>query len=102
MSKVNVYSNDEVIARVKYNNNLDWWNGQNWTCGSIGRHKGITKLKNGQYVLIHGSDWQGEDSYGEIISPERAIQEILKSGDEDLLDTYGLRELASKNLIEEE
>jgi len=79
MSKVNVLDEEgNVVARVEYNSNLDHWDGSNWTAGSMGIHKGITKLKDGRYVLIHGSDWQGDQSYGEIISKEQAIQEIVK------------------------
>ena len=63
--RINVYNDEmsnEVIARVRYNSNLDYWDGHNWSNGGVGRHKGLTKLKNGQYVLINGSNWQGDFS----------------------------------------
>ena len=88
--RVNVYADEsmeEVIARVRYNQNLDFWDGRNFTCGSTGRHKGLTKLKDGRYVLIHGTQWQGEKDYAIVISAEQALQEILKSGNHDLLET---------------
>ena len=87
---VNVYdSSGNVVARVKYNNNLDYWDGRNWTSGSLGRHLGITRLrKTGQFVLIYGTQWQGERDYGEIVSDERALQEILSSEKDDLLEKY--------------
>lgn len=88
--RVNV-CNDEgtVIARVQYNSNLDFWDGHNWTCGSVGRHLGITKLrKSGKFVLIHGTQWQNERDYAEVISPEQAYQEILQSENMGLLDKY--------------
>ena len=100
--RVNVYADEfmeEVIARVRYNQNLDFWDGRNWQNGGTGRHKGITKLKDGRYVLIHGTDWQGEKDWAEIISPEQALQEILKSGNIELLDTKKFAEL--KKLYEE-
>jgi hypothetical protein len=100
--RVNVYADEfmeEVIARVRYNQNLDFWDGRNFTCGSTGRHKGLTKLKDGRYVLIHGTQWQGEKDWAEIISPEQALQEILKSGNTELLDTKKFAEL--KKLYEE-
>jgi len=100
--RVNVYADEfmeEVIARVRYNQNLDFWDGRNFTCGSTGRHKGLTKLKDGRYVLIHGTQWQGEKDWAEIISPEQALQEILKSGNTELLDTKKFTEL--KKLYEE-
>lgn len=104
--RVNVYDEEgEVIARVRYNENLDYWNGRNWENGGTGRHKGITKLKDGRYVLIHGTDWQGERDYAEIISAKQALQEILKSGNSELLDTKKfaeLKKLYEKYLLEED
>ena len=100
--RVNVYEDEflkEVVARVRYNQNLDFWDGRNFTCGSTGRHKGLTKLKDGRYVLIHGTDWQGEKDWAEIISSEQALQEILKSGNTELLSTKKFAEL--KKLYEE-
>ena len=100
--RVNVYEDEflkEVVARVRYNQNLDYWDGRNWTNGGLGRHKGLTKLRDGRYVLIHGTDWQGEKDWAEIISPEQALQEILKSGNTELLDTKKFADL--KKLYEE-
>ncbi len=97
--RVNVYEDGDVIARVRYNQNLDYWDGRNWTSGGVGRHKGLTKLQDGRYVLIHGTNWQGEKDWAEIISPEQALQEILKSGNTELLDTKKFSEL--KKLYEE-
>ena len=39
--RVNVYADEfmeEVIARVRYNQNLDFWDGRNWQNGGVGRH----------------------------------------------------------------
>lgn len=94
--RVNVYASpedDTVIARVRYNNCLDYWDGRNWCNGGFGRHKGITKLKDGRYVLIYGTDWQGEKDYALIISKEQALNEILKSGNTELLKTKKFAEL---------
>jgi hypothetical protein len=89
MAKVNVYEDGKVIARVQYNDNLDFWDGKNWTCGSIGRHLGLTRLrKSGQYVLIHGTDFQGEQDSAEIITDEEAYQAIVSSGNTELLDKF--------------
>src|SRR5690554_3372068 len=106
--RVNVYADEfheEVVARVRYNQDLDYWDGRNFTCGSTGRHKGITKLRDGNYVLIHGTQWQGEKDYAEIISAEEALQEILKSGNSQLLETkkfIGLKKLYEEQMGEEE
>ena len=100
---VNVYDEDRrIIAQVEYNNNLDYWDGSNYTCGSVGRHLGVTRLKDGQYVLIHGTQWQGEQDTAEIVSEDDAIQAILHSKNDDLLVEYGLEEQAKKTLIAEE
>jgi len=104
--RVNVYDgNNNVVARVRYNSCLDYWDGRNWTNGGVGRHKGLTKLKDGRYVLIHGTQWQGEKDWAEIITPEQALQEILKSGNTELLETKKyreLKELYEKTMVQEE
>jgi len=89
MAKVNVYEDGKVIARVQYNDNLDFWDGSNWTCGSPGRHLGLTRLrKSGQYVLIHGTDFQGEQDRAEIVTDEEAYQAIVSSGNFELLEKF--------------
>lgn len=103
--RVNVYDGDKVVSRVRYNANLDYWNGRDWSNGGVGRHKGLTKLKDGRYVLIHGTDWQGERDWAEVISPEEALQEILKSNNLELLKTKKfkeLKELYEKTLVGED
>ena len=94
--RINVYEDceeREVIARVRYNQDLDYWDGRNFSCGSNGRHKGLTKLKDGRYVLIHGTQWQGEKDWAEVISEEQALQEIMKSDSLELLDTKKFKDL---------
>jgi hypothetical protein len=94
-----------VIGRVKYNNNLDYWDGRNWINGGPGRHKGITKLKDGRYVIIHGTEWIGEDDFARVVSPEVALQEILKSGNDELLNKKRfseLKELLESTIVQEE
>lgn len=75
---VNVYRNGELVATVKYNQNLDVWNGSNWQNGGTGRHLGITKLSDGSYVLIHGSDWQGDTDTANIVSERTAYEKIME------------------------
>jgi len=108
--RVNVYENQydldgDVIARVRYNQDLDFWNGRNWQNGGMGRHKGITKLKDGRYVIIIGSDWQGERDYAYVVNAHEALQEILKSGNIELLETKKfaeLKKLYEKQMVQEE
>ena len=93
MGKVNVYKDDEIIAQVEYNANLDMCDGSKWYNGGQGKHLGITKLENGMYVLIHGSDWQGESDYAEVVSKERALHEILSSGNGQMTEREGFEDL---------
>lgn len=103
--RINVYANEhqeEVVARVRYNQDLDYWDGRNWTNGGTGLHKGITKLKDGRYVIIYGTQWQGSKDYAVIATADEALQEILKSNNTELLDTKkykALKELAQKDGI---
>lgn len=89
----------DLVAVVKYNNDLDFWDGRNFSCGSIGRHLGITKLKDGRYVLIHGTDWQGERDYAEIVTDEEALDAIISTGHVELLEKKKFEPL--KKLYEE-
>ena len=106
MSKVNVYNDSEnVVARVEYNEKLDYWDGRNWTAGSTGRHLGITKLRDGSFVLIHGSQWESERRSAETVSPETALDAILRSGNTAILEEKKfaeLKELMETSLSEEE
>lgn len=90
--RVNVYASEEAarqdgdaIARVRYNTLLDYWNGSNWQNGGVGRHKGITRLKSGNFAIIIGTQWQGEKDYAYVVSPEDALQEILRAQKMELL-----------------
>ena len=99
---VNVYQDGELIATVKYNSNLDVWNGSNWQNGGVGLHLGITKLENGQYVLIHGSDWQGDTDWAELIDDKTAYELIMKY-DSNMLEWKAFQELKKfkENLLKE-
>jgi len=92
----------EVIAEVEYNSNLDFWDGRNNTCGSTGRHKGLTQLETGEYVLIHGTQWVDERNSGEIISPEVAVSEIIRSGNLDLFEKFPELAELRKTVIKQE
>lgn len=89
----NVFDDEgNVIAVVKYTQNLDVWDGRNFQNGGTGYHLGITKLENGDYVLIRGSDWQGDTDSAEIISKKAAFNYIMKYCP-DLLDEEKFAEL---------
>lgn len=91
--RVNVFDNENVVGRVRYNSNLDFWNGYEYCNGSAGRHEGLTKLRDGRYVLISGTQWQGEKDTAKIITKEFALKKILQCGNLDLLNTKKFREL---------
>jgi hypothetical protein len=56
-------------------------------------HKGITRLKDGRFVIIIGSQKQGSKDYAYIVSKEEALQEILKSDKLELLEDKKFAEL---------
>ena len=97
MYRVNVYqenSNErDIVARVKYNTNLDYWDGRNFVNGGAGRHKGITKLKDGSFVIIHGTDWQGETDSAYIVSDREALEAIMESDSFELLEKGRFKKL---------
>jgi len=100
--RVNVYDESgNVIARVKYNENLDIWDGHNW-CRGTGRHLGLTRLKDGRFVLIHGTQWQGESVWAEVIDEKQALQEILKAENDELLMKYFPNAMQRLDLEEKE
>jgi len=100
---VDVYKVDntgkrEKVGRIKYNNILDHWDGSRWTSGELGGHKGLSKKRNGEFVLIHGSDWVGVDDYAEIISPSEAVRYILYYAEnpQRLLKKFRLKKTAEE------
>lgn len=107
---LSVIDNGRIIALVEYNDNLDFFEysftyGNKWSCGQYGRHKGLTRLEDGRYVLIQFSDMLDERDHADIISPEQALQEILKSGNFDLLEQpifEDLKTLYDSTIIKEE
>lgn len=104
---INVYDeNNEIIARVRYNNDLDYWDGQNHTNGGDFMHKGITKLRKlDKYVIIIGSGWQGQLDKAYVVSDKEALHEILVAGCDELLEQgrfKRLRDLCHASLDTEE
>ena len=93
--RINVFEDltETIIGRVRYNSCLDYWDGRDWSNGGVGRHKGLTKLKDGRYVLIHGTDWLGEKDFGKVITSDQALTEILKSGNSKILNMKKWKEL---------
>ncbi len=98
--KVPVFDEDQkIVAHVEYNSNLDYWDGRNNTCGSTGRHMGLTVLKDGRFVLIHGTQWQGERDHAEIVSADEALQAVMRTSSLELLESVRFKAL--KQLYDE-
>ncbi|MCL4408693.1 MAG: hypothetical protein M1521_08675 [Thermotogae bacterium] len=102
MKRVPVYDkNGELVARVKYNSNLDRWNGHDM-CVGLGLHAGFTRLKDGRNVIIHGSQWEGDRDYAEVVTDEEALGYIVRSENEILLKKYFPKEAEKLDSMEEE
>lgn len=82
---VRLFENNEVIGVVDYTDNLDYWDGNNYTCGATGVHLGIGKLKDGRFYLCHGTQWAGQRDYAEVIDVDTAKEVVLKH-DPDLYE----------------
>jgi len=83
------------ISRVRYNNDLDCWDGSNFKgsgCG-VGINKGITKMMDGRYVILYSSLFKGNKDYGLVVTEEDALLEIINSNNLHLLDRVKYREL---------
>ncbi len=75
---VRCFENGEIVGVVEYTNNLDRWDGRNMSSGSLGRHIGIGKTKDGKYYVCHGTQWENETDFAEIVSEEEAKKLCLK------------------------
>lgn len=92
---VNVYESTEsrlnggpFVARVRYNENLDHWDGSNWSNGGVGQHLGITRLrKSGKMVIIYGSNRQNSINCGITVTDDVATSMIL-SNNADVIKKY--------------
>ena len=80
---------EKVIGMVPYTDNLDHWDGHNRTCGSTGRHLGLGKTKDGRFYLCHGTQWQGEQDYAEIVSEARARDICLEHNPNIFEEIFG-------------
>jgi len=85
--KVPLYdANDRCVGRVPYSDNLDHWDGHNYTSGGTGCHRGIGKTRTGQFYFVHGSQWEGARNRASICTEEDAREAVMESGNEDLYE----------------
>ncbi len=88
---VTLYEGSIAIGKVRYTDNLDRWNGHDYFSGSFGHHLGVGKLKDGRYFLCHGSQYEGEHDYAEVVSKDLAMEEALEAemGADDFKKLFG-------------
>lgn len=98
---VTVYDGERVVARVKYNSRLDHWDGRNYSNGSVGNHLGITRLRDGRFVLIYGTQWQGERDRGQVVTDDEALQAIMSNNPDELDNWPTLQKLSETKLTPE-
>lgn len=79
------YGRHEVVSRVNCNTYLDYWDGRNYTNGGCESHLGITKLRDGRFVLIYSCLYG--DNYAIVVDDFDAAYQIWKSGNTYLLDS---------------
>ena len=89
MSTIRCYKNGTVKGMVEYTSNLDHWDGHNYTSGSTGHHIGVSKTKSGEFYVCHGTQWQGERDYAEIITEEQAKELCLHHKPAQYLNLFG-------------
>jgi hypothetical protein len=87
--EVRCYDGEKVIGMVPYTDNLDYWDGNNYTCGSTGRHLGIGKTKDGRFYVCHGTQWQGERDYARIITETKAKELCLEHDPSEYVKIFG-------------
>lgn len=88
-SRLIVNENEIKIGRVRCTTNLDFWNGEYMSCGKKGQHLGLTKLRDGRFVLVYSfDDFINKKPYTDVISRERALEVINEYKHRELLKTY--------------
>jgi len=95
--RLSIYNNEDLkgklIARVRNNTNLDYFNGEYWFNTEKGSHRGLTKLGDGRYVLMHSYDDESKRDYGYVITEKEALDEIIKAQRFDLFKTKKFKDL---------
>lgn len=89
MGTVRLFDDEMAIGTVEYTSNLDHWDGSNHTCGSVGRHMGIGKLKNGEFYVCHGTQWQGERDTANVITEDEAKSLALQHNPDIYEELFG-------------
>lgn len=79
---------DEVIADVKYNNDLDMFDGDDHFNPDRGRHLGFGQLDDGRFYLVFGTEYKGQHNYAVVVPAERIVKEALKSHNLHVLENY--------------
>ena len=77
--RVPCFENGTAVGMVKYTNNLDQWDGNNW-CedGNSFKHLGVGKTEDGKFYACHGTEYTDEAETAEIISETEAKNLVMR------------------------
>lgn len=87
------YKNSTARVREKKKFELDNFDGTNLYNGRIGKHKGLTKLRDGRYAVILAYDDTRLRTFGYVVSDEQALEEIKLAKKLELLENIKYQEL---------
>lgn len=76
-------SQGKEVARVKYNEKLDYYINNRLGYKQLGYHRGLTRLRDGRLVLIEGRD-TGERT-ARVVGPIEVLESVLVSGRVDAI-----------------
>ncbi len=86
---VKLQRGEQIIGEVPSNDQLDYLVNTNWQNGGVGRHLGFGFWeRTNEYYLVHGTNWQGETDWAEIVTADRIVKEIIKSDNLEILEGY--------------
>ena len=83
--------NNHYVGEVEVTCNLD-----NYETGDTyipGAHGGLTRLPDGQYVFMLVSEYQGDYSWGDVITPAEVLWLIRNCNCEELLQQEEFKDL---------
>lgn len=94
--KSKIFDGSEIVANCRITYNLDFYNGQHNCNPTNGKHKTLSKLKDGRFAII----WSDENgsNIGRVVSDEYALEEIITAKKTRLL--YNKRFIKLKELYE--
>lgn len=91
MNRVNVYGEGgELAGWFDYDKAERWsdgdYNGNG--SGGTGRGQAVLRTAGGEWVLQHWTNWEGQESSHEFITPERAQTWLLSNNEDAAVEKY--------------